>query len=45
MTSAALPHVAFLGIGLMGLPMAKRLLLAGYSLTVWNRTLAKAEPL
>lgn len=40
-----LPHVAFLGIGLMGLPMASRLLDAGYSLSVWNRTRAKAEPL
>jgi len=39
------PHIAFLGIGLMGLPMAKNLLAAGYPLTAWNRTRAKAEPL
>ena len=45
MNSAALPHIAFLGIGLMGLPMAKNLLRAGYPLIAWNRTRAKAEPL
>jgi 3-hydroxyisobutyrate dehydrogenase-like beta-hydroxyacid dehydrogenase len=38
-----LPRIAFLGIGLMGLPMAMRILQAGYPLTVWNRTRAKAE--
>ena len=29
----------------MGMPMAARLLQAGYALTAWNRTRAKAEPL
>jgi 2-hydroxy-3-oxopropionate reductase len=43
--SPALPRVAFLGIGLMGLPMARNLLKAGYHLTVWNRTRGKAEQL
>ncbi len=43
--NSALPRVAFLGIGLMGLPMAKNLLSAGYPLTAWNRTRAKADPL
>jgi len=38
-------HIAFLGTGLMGLPMAIRLLEAGYPLSVWNRTNAKAQPL
>ncbi|MFZ6863325.1 NAD(P)-dependent oxidoreductase [Undibacterium sp. Ji67W] len=38
-------HIAFLGTGLMGLPMAMRLLQAGYPLTVWNRTKAKTQPL
>ncbi len=33
--------VAFLGIGLMGGPMACRLLAAGYAVTVWNRDRAK----
>ncbi|TCS33549.1 2-hydroxy-3-oxopropionate reductase [Paucimonas lemoignei] len=40
-----LPKVAFLGIGLMGKPMAMRLLQAGYPLTAWNRTRTKAEEL
>ena len=40
-----LPTIAFLGIGLMGKPMATRLLQAGYPVTAWNRTRAKAEPL
>ena len=34
-----------LGCGLMGNPMARRLLGAGLELTVWNRTRAKAEAL
>ncbi|WP_460147705.1 NAD(P)-dependent oxidoreductase [Pseudomonas sp. S2_A02] len=34
---AALPSLGFAGIGLMGLPMCRRLLAAGYPLTVWNR--------
>ncbi|HZW23408.1 NAD(P)-dependent oxidoreductase [Noviherbaspirillum sp.] len=42
---STLPTIAFLGIGLMGKPMATRLLQAGYSLSAWNRTRAKAEPL
>ena len=40
-----LPNLAFLGIGLMGKPMASRLLHAGYRVTVWNRNRAKAESL
>ena len=37
--------LAFCGLGLMGLPMAHRLLDAGHSLKVWNRTAAKAAEL
>ncbi|WP_375593050.1 NAD(P)-dependent oxidoreductase [Algihabitans albus] len=37
--------VALLGTGLMGRPMAEKLLEAGFALRVWNRTRAKAEPL
>jgi len=37
--------VGFLGLGNMGLGMARRLIDAGHSLTVWNRTPAKAKPL
>lgn len=38
-------RVGFIGLGLMGRPMALRLLRAGYPLAVWNRTIAKADPL
>src|SRR3989442_13951260 len=38
-------RVGFVGLGLMGLPMARNVLEAGYQLTVWNRTAAKAAPL
>lgn len=37
--------IAFLGLGNMGAPMARQLIRAGHDLTVWNRTLTKAEPL
>jgi 2-hydroxy-3-oxopropionate reductase len=39
------PVVAFLGIGLMGRPMAARLADAGFAPRVWNRTAAKAQAL
>lgn len=41
----ARPAIAFLGTGLMGLPMARNLLRAGYPLIAWNRTRAKAKQL
>ena len=44
-TTMTLPTLAFLGIGLMGKPMATRLAQAGYPLHVWNRSPAKAEAL
>jgi len=37
--------VGFLGLGVMGRPMALNLVRAGTPLTVWNRTPARAEPL
>jgi 2-hydroxy-3-oxopropionate reductase len=37
--------IGFIGIGLMGLPMAKNLLKAKYELKAFNRTTKKAEPL
>jgi 3-hydroxyisobutyrate dehydrogenase-like beta-hydroxyacid dehydrogenase len=40
-----LPTLAFLGIGLMGKPMATRLAQAGFPLHAWNRSPAKAEAL
>ncbi|WP_417547720.1 NAD(P)-dependent oxidoreductase [Marinobacter segnicrescens] len=38
------PHIAFLGIGLMGAPMVHNLLAAGFPMTLWNRTARKCEP-
>ncbi|MGR3579610.1 MAG: NAD(P)-binding domain-containing protein, partial [Sagittula sp.] len=35
--------VAFLGLGVMGYPMAGHLAKAGHEVTVYNRTAAKAE--
>jgi 2-hydroxy-3-oxopropionate reductase len=37
--------IAFLGTGLMGAPMVRRLLAAGFEVRVWNRDKAKAEAL
>ena len=37
--------VALIGTGLMGYPMAERLLTAGYEVVAFNRTREKAEPL
>ena len=37
--------VAFIGLGRMGLPMARLLLKAGFAVTVFNRTRAKSEVL
>lgn len=36
-------RVAFLGLGVMGYPMAAHLLLSGHHVTVYNRTPAKAQ--
>jgi 3-hydroxyisobutyrate dehydrogenase len=38
-------RIAFLGLGRMGSGMAARLLAAGHSLSVYNRTASRAEPL
>jgi 2-hydroxy-3-oxopropionate reductase len=43
--SSTTPRIALLGTGLMGAPMARRLLAAGFPLTAWNRSRAKAEAL
>lgn len=37
--------VGFIGLGIMGLPMAQHLMDAGYQLTLFNRTESKAQPL
>ena len=38
-------RVAVLGTGIMGAPMARNIAGAGFPVTVWNRTRARAEPL
>jgi 2-hydroxy-3-oxopropionate reductase len=38
-------RIAVLGIGMMGLPMARRLCASGHQVHAWNRTRAKADPL
>ena len=39
------PTIGFIGLGIIGLPMAERLLDQGVPLVVWNRTPEKAEGL
>jgi 3-hydroxyisobutyrate dehydrogenase-like beta-hydroxyacid dehydrogenase len=39
------PHLGFIGLGAMGGRMARRLLAAGYNLTVYDRTREAARPL
>jgi 3-hydroxyisobutyrate dehydrogenase len=38
-------RIGFAGLGRMGAAMASRFIDAGYQVTVWNRTAAKAQPL
>ena len=37
--------VGVVGLGTMGAPMARHLVEAGHSVSVWNRTASKAGPL
>lgn len=39
------PAIGFIGLGLMGRPMAANLLKAGFPVTVWNRTASRMQPL
>jgi 2-hydroxy-3-oxopropionate reductase len=39
------PVVGVIGLGIMGAPMARNLLRAGFPLVVWNRTAARADAL
>lgn len=43
--SSPRPVVGFIGLGIMGAPMARNLLRAGFPLVVWNRTAARADAL
>lgn len=38
MSATAQPPLGFVGLGLMGQPMVRRLLAAGFPVTVWNRS-------
>ena len=38
-------RIAFLGMGIMGAPMARNLAAAGFEVTVWNRTASRAHDL
>lgn len=38
-------RIGFVGLGLMGAPMAENILKAGFDLTVYNRTISKTKPL
>jgi len=41
----AKPTLGYIGTGLMGAPMTRRLLDAGFGVTIWNRTAGKMAPL
>ncbi|WP_295807543.1 NAD(P)-dependent oxidoreductase [uncultured Nitratireductor sp.] len=41
----SIKNVTVIGTGIMGAPMARNIAKAGFKLTVWNRTRAKAEAL
>lgn len=43
--SSARPVVGVIGLGIMGEPMARNLLRAGFPLVVWNRTAARGDAL
>lgn len=45
MNNVPITRVGFVGLGIMGAPMAHNLLKAGFAVTVWNRTAARADSL
>ncbi len=45
MTRKVIKTLGFLGTGVMGTPMVRRLLAAGFAVRVWNRTSAKTDSL
>src|SRR5688572_16002349 len=42
---APMASIGFIGLGIMGAPMAGRLLAAGHQVTVHNRTASRCQPL
>src|SRR5207302_10702877 len=45
LTESAMERVGFVGLGIMGTPMARNALKAGFAVTVTNRTIDRAKPL
>jgi 3-hydroxyisobutyrate dehydrogenase len=45
MTGQQAEKLGYLGLGMIGFPMAHRLLDAGYDVAVWNRSAGKAAAL
>ena len=45
MTGKKIQHIGYIGLGIMGTPMAINLLQAGFRVTVWNRTASKCRSL
>lgn len=43
MTATPSERVGFIGLGIMGAPMARNLLAAGYPVVVWNRSAARLD--
>ena len=43
--TATKPRLGYIGLGLMGAPMTRRLLDAGFKVAVWNRSADKMKPL
>ncbi|GAB4110821.1 MAG: NAD(P)-dependent oxidoreductase [Phycisphaeraceae bacterium] len=43
--SEPIRRVGYIGLGIMGAPMASNLIRAGFEVTVWNRTARRCEPL
>ena len=37
--------IGFIGLGIMGVPMSRNLLKAGFELSVWNRTASRMDEL
>ena len=44
MTKGNATRIGFVGLGLMGTPIALKLIEAGYMVQVWSRTPEKTEP-
>jgi 3-hydroxyisobutyrate dehydrogenase len=43
--TGTIKRIGYVGLGIMGAPMAANLIKAGFNVTVWNRTPGRCEPL